>query len=126
VSPLDRAIALAEVDAVAEGVEQHLDLDVARPLEEALEDQAAIAECCGRLATAGRDCIAQPSCVPHDPHALPATAGRRLDEDRQPDPLRGRGKCLVRLVDVVVAGEDRNAETHGEAACGGLVAHLAD
>ena len=52
VPPLDRAIALAEVDAVAVGVEQDLDLDVARPFEEALEDQPVVAECRGRLATA--------------------------------------------------------------------------
>ena len=70
VPPLDRAVALAEVDAVAVGVEQHLDLDVARPLEEALEDQAAVAEGRGRLAAGGGERIAQPIRVPHDPHAL--------------------------------------------------------
>ena len=43
-APLDRAVALAEVDAVAVGVEQDLDLDVAPALDEALEDQPVVAE----------------------------------------------------------------------------------
>ena len=103
-APLDRAVPLAEVDAVAVGVEQDLDLDVAWPLEEALEDEAVVAECRRRLAPAGRERIAQPIRVPHDPHALAAAAGCGLDEDRQPDPLCGRAECLVRLVGVVVAG----------------------
>ena len=44
---LERAVALAEVDARAVCVEQDLDLDVARALDEALEDEAIVAE--GRL-----------------------------------------------------------------------------
>ena len=43
-APLERAVALAEVDAVAVAVEQDLDLDVARALEEPLEDEAIVAE----------------------------------------------------------------------------------
>ena len=50
-APLDRAVALAEVDAVAGGIEQDLDLDVARALEEPLEDDAVVAERRLRLAT---------------------------------------------------------------------------
>ena len=41
---LDRAVALAEMDAVAVSVEQHLDLDVARALDEPFEDQPVVAE----------------------------------------------------------------------------------
>ena len=40
VSPLDGAIALAEVDAVPVSIEEQLDLDVSRPFEEPLQDQA--------------------------------------------------------------------------------------
>ena len=93
--PLDRAVAFAKVDAVAVAVEQHLDLDVAWPFEEAFEDEAPIAERRGRLATAGRECIAQPIRVPHDPHALPPATGCGLDQNRKPDPIRGRTECLV-------------------------------
>src|SRR4029077_18744917 len=49
---LGRAVALAEVDAVALPIEEHLDLDVARTLDEALEDQARVAE--GALGLASR------------------------------------------------------------------------
>ena len=48
---LERAVALAEMDAVTAGVEQDLDLDVARTLEVALEDQPIVAEGGRRLAS---------------------------------------------------------------------------
>ena len=42
--PLRRAVALAEMDAVAVGVEQHLHLDVARAVQRLLDQQIAAAE----------------------------------------------------------------------------------
>ena len=50
VAALDRAVALAEVDDVAVRVAEHLDLDVARPLDRLLEVDGAVAERGGRLA----------------------------------------------------------------------------
>jgi hypothetical protein len=44
VAALDRALALAEVDDVAVLVGQHLDLDVARLLDELLDEHAVVAE----------------------------------------------------------------------------------
>ena len=44
VAPLDRAVALAEMDAAPVAVEEDLDLDVARALDEPLEDQPLVAE----------------------------------------------------------------------------------
>ena len=44
VAPLDRAFALAEADGGAVGVGEELDLDVARPLEVALQENGRIAE----------------------------------------------------------------------------------
>ncbi len=52
---LDRAVALAEVDAVAGGVEEDLDLHMAGSLEEALEDQPVVAEGGPGLASGGRE-----------------------------------------------------------------------
>ncbi len=49
---LDRAVALAELDAVAGGIEEDLDLDVPGALDEPLEDEPVVAEDGGRLATA--------------------------------------------------------------------------
>ncbi len=44
VAALDRAFALAQVDDVAVLVAQHLDLDVARVLDELLDEHAVVAE----------------------------------------------------------------------------------
>ena len=82
VAPLERAVALAEVDAVAVGVEQDLDLDVARTLEEALEDQSLVAEGRLRLASRRRQLGREIGRIADGPHPLAAAAGRRLDEDR--------------------------------------------
>src|SRR5688572_27099762 len=49
VAPLQRTVALAEVDDVAVMVREHLDLDVARFLEELLHVDLAVAECRQRL-----------------------------------------------------------------------------
>ena len=43
-APLDRAIAITEVDAGPMAIEEDLDLDVAGAFEESLEDQAFVAE----------------------------------------------------------------------------------
>ena len=44
VAALDRAFALAQVDDVAVLVAEHLDLDVARVLDELLDEDAVVAE----------------------------------------------------------------------------------
>ena len=49
-APLDGAVPLAEVDAVAVGVEQHLDLDVSRALDQPLQDESVVPERRQRLA----------------------------------------------------------------------------
>ena len=59
-------------------------------------------------------------------HALAAAAGRGLDEQRVADSLGRPDERLVRLVRVVVAGRDRDAEARGELAGGRLVAHRPD
>ena len=79
------------MNAVALAVEQELDLDVARPLEESLEDDSIVAECGLRLATRTRQRLVELGEVADDPHALAAAPGRRLDEQRSPD-LGRRGR----------------------------------
>ena len=56
---LDRAVALAEVDARAVAIEQDLDLDVARAVDEALEDEPVVAEGGGRLAPGRGDRVGE-------------------------------------------------------------------
>ena len=83
---LERAVALAEVDALPVRIEQDLDLDVAGTLDQALEDEALVAEGGPRLASRGGELVGQPVGVAHRAHALAATAGRGLDEHRGADP----------------------------------------
>ena len=59
VAALDRAVALAEVDAVPVGIEEDLDLDVAAALDQPLEDQPVVAERRRRLAPRRRERIGQ-------------------------------------------------------------------
>ena len=70
VAPLGRAVALAEVDAVPMGVEQHLDLDVARAFDEALEDQPVVAERGEGLAPGAREGV-RPAAQAPGPSACP-------------------------------------------------------
>ena len=123
---LDRAVALAEVDAVAVSVEQDLDLDVPRALDEALEDQPIVTERGVRLAPSGGDLARQSREVADGPHPLAATARGGLDQERYADPLGGGRERRVGLVRLVVAGRGRDPEACCEATRGGLVAHRAD
>ena len=126
VPTLDRAVPLAEVDAVPHGIEEDLDLDVATALDEPLEDQAVVAERRRRLPAGAGEGIGQCRGIADDPHALAAAASRRLDEDRVADPLRGLAEDGVRLARIVVPRQHRNAQRRGQLARRGLVAHRPD
>jgi hypothetical protein len=126
VAPLERAIALAEMDTVAVSIEQHLDLDVAGTLEESLEDQPVVAECRLRLAARSGELGGESVEVPDRPHPLAAAAGGRLDEEWNADGRRGGRQRVIRLVGIVVARRCRNAELGCQAPSGGLVAHRPD
>ena len=79
VAALDRAVALAEVDEVAVRVAEHLDLDVARPLDRLLEVDRAVAERRRRLAARAVERGGELGLARDQAHALAAAAGRRLD-----------------------------------------------
>ena len=75
---LDRAVALAEVDAGAEPIDDHLDLDVAGVVEPLLEVQRIVAE--GRLGLGPADLdrpIELATRADH-PHALAPATGAGL------------------------------------------------
>ena len=89
-------------------VEQDLDLDVARALEVALQDQPVVGE--GRCASrrAAPSASVSSAALADHAHALPATAGAGLYEQRVADALGlATGSC--RLCRAVVAGYDRDA-----------------
>ena len=123
-APLHRAVALAEVDAVAVRVADELDLGVARRLEVALDVDGAVLEHrlrgrAGRLVEAREVLVAQ-----DDVHAAAAAAGDGLDDHRVAD-LAGD---VVRLVDRVDrldrAGQQRQPGLRHEVARDRLVADL--
>ena len=83
VAALQRALALAEVDDGAVRVGEHLHLDVARALDEPLEQQRVVAERGGRDAARGRERLGQLGRRAHDLHALAAAARGGLDQQRE-------------------------------------------
>jgi hypothetical protein len=123
---LHAALALAEVDQVAVGVAEHLELDVARLGDELLEVHAVVAERRARLGLRDADAGAQLLLVERHAHAAPAAACYRLDDHRVADRLRQRQR-LVHAGDHAVAAR-HHRETGGRHGAPrlGLVAHLAD
>ena len=106
-------------------VGEHLHLDVAGALDEALDEQRRVAECRARLAPRGGDGGGQLVRGPHDAHALAAAARGRLDHQRQADLVGGaRGELVVRRV--LDRRHDRHAGRHREAPRLVLAPHALD
>ncbi|OIQ66527.1 hypothetical protein GALL_519010 [mine drainage metagenome] len=87
IAPLDRAFALEQVDDIAVLVAQHLDLDVARALDELLDEDPVVAEAGLGFRLHRREALFHVLPVPGDPDALAAAAGRGLDHHRIADVL---------------------------------------
>ena len=107
VAALDRALALTEVDDVAMRVGKHLDLDVPRLLEIALEKDGVVAERSLRRALCSVECAAQFLLVASDAHADATATGARLDQHRVPD-LRGGGHGSLDIVERIGPRDHRN------------------
>ena len=126
VAPLHRAVALEQGNAVAVGVAEHLDLDVARPLHVALDQDLVVAEGALGFALARGQCGIELAAGVHDAHALAPAARAGLDQHRIADgvglPLQV-GRILVLAV---VAGHQRHAGFFHQRLGGGLAAHGRD
>jgi hypothetical protein len=85
VAPLDRAFPLAEVDAVAMAIGQHLDLDMARLGDEFLDEHAVVAETRRRLVLRRLEALAHLVLGPRDAHPLAAAARAGLQHHRVAD-----------------------------------------
>mmetsp|Transcript_26613 Transcript_26613/g.77749 ORF Transcript_26613/g.77749 Transcript_26613/m.77749 type:complete len:459 (+) Transcript_26613:417-1793(+) len=126
VAPLHGALALGQVDDVAVRVRDELDLDVARLLDVALDEDAVIAEGCRSLALRQTKRLPRLRLVPGNAHALAAAAGRRLDHHREANLARDTGR-LVGVRDHALKARDRgDASLCGEALGLDLVAHRVD
>src|SRR4029077_6003061 len=86
---LQRAVALAEMDDIAPSVAEELHLDMARPVEIALEIDGVVAERGLRLGLRERQHMAQLVGVARQLHAAPAAAGRGLQQYRVADRAGG-------------------------------------
>src|SRR5207302_7166044 len=91
VTPLDGALALAQMDDVPVRVGDHLDLDVTRLQQEALEVYGAVAERPRRLALRQPQRRDELTLGVDGAHALPAAAHAGLDHQRIAD-LAGRSE----------------------------------
>ena len=88
---LDRALALAEREDGSVPVGEELDLDVARPLDEALAVDAVVAERGLRLAPGRLDRVLELGRIADDPHPAATSSGSRLDDEREADLVRLAG-----------------------------------
>src|SRR3546814_9211364 len=82
---LHRAVALAQMDGLALTVGQHLNLDMARVLQEFLHVDLAIAECRLGFALGGDDGVEQGGIGVYHAHAASAAAAGSLDDHRVAD-----------------------------------------
>ena len=108
-TPLNRAVALAEVDDVAMTVCEHLHLDVARVLEIPLDVHGGVREV--RLALA-HGYLERPLDLlgrQGDAQSLATAPGRRLDRDRVADLVRRHEDVGALVAEDVVPGNDGDA-----------------
>ena len=107
-------------------VAEDLDLDVARLLDELLDEDAVVAERRLRLVAARREALLRLVVVVRDPQALAAAARRRLDHHRVADPPRDLDRRVGALDRLVVARNGRDLRRGGELLRCDLVAHRRD
>lgn len=126
VTPLQRAVSLAEMDRAAAAVAENLDLDVARLLQIFLQIDRSVAESGFRFVGGRRECEREVVGAARDLHAASAAASCRLHQHREADLLCDHHRLLGIGDGAVGSGNDGNAEP----LCGllglDLVAHQAD
>ena len=126
VTPLQRAVALAEMDGAAAAVAEDLDFDVARLLQVFFQIDRGVAE--RRLGLVGRGRQRQHQVFGglRDLHAAAAAAGSRFHQHRKADGLRDRHRVVLGTDAAVGTGHHGNAEPLGGLLGLDLVAHQAD
>src|SRR4029077_8405939 len=107
VPPLDRALALAQVNDVALRIGENLRLDVSRRSDRLLQIDRAVAERALRLAARQSQRRLQFLWPLHEANALAATTRRRLEHHWIADLLRP-ARCLRRILQSrAIARHDR-------------------
>ena len=108
VAPLQRAVALAEMDGAAAAIAEHLDFDVARLLQIFFEIDRGVAERRSGLVGGGRKRQHQIVRCVRDLHAASAAARSRLHQHRKADRLCDRHGVVVGADRAVGAGHHGN------------------
>ena len=125
VTPLDGALALAEVDDVVVGVGEDLDLDVPRLGDGALEVDGRVAEGGAGLGARRAQRLREVVLAAHEPHALAAAAHGGLEHHRIADLARDPGGLDVARHGLEGAGHHRHTQLTRELAGRRLTAHPA-
>ena len=126
VAPLDRALALEQMDDVIVMIGEDLKLDMARPLDETLDVQRPVAEGRHRFTSRLRDRREQHILVAGRLHPDTAATLGRLQQYRKADTASGGCNRLVRLIRGRLAGNDRHTGLGGKAPRGDLRSHPLD
>ncbi len=126
VAALGGALALVEVQGMAVRVGEHLDLDVARPLQVLLDQHAVVTEARRRLALARGQRGGELARRVDHPHALAAAAGAGLDQHRVADAIGFALQERGVLLGAVVARHQRHAGLLHQRLRFALAAHRAD
>src|ERR1700736_5788525 len=124
-TPLHRTFAFKQVNDVAEGVAEHLNLDVSWPLDKPLDIEPPVAEIALSFAARLRHGIVELGQISNDAHALASAAGRRLDEQRRSD----RPRALQERGGIVLLDRrrrNREPVSRDKIACPDLVTHQFD
>jgi hypothetical protein len=121
--PLNGAVALEQVDAVAVRVAEHLDLDVTRLQHVFLHQDAFIAERIRSLSLAGGECGFEIGGSINATHTFAPASGAGLDQHRIADPVRLLGQEDGILVVTVISGRQRYARCFHECLCGRFRTH---
>ncbi len=124
--PLHRAIALAKMDGMAERVAEHLDFDVARIENRALQNDGRIAERALRLGSRAAQRIRKGRRIRNQPHAATAAAGDGLDHHGESDVFRLREHRGVALIRTLITRHTGHAGRPHDGLGAGLVAQRLD
>lgn len=126
VAPLHGTVAFEQVDAIAVAVGEHLDFDVARLLQVALDEYAVIAEAGAGFTLARGQRVGEGGALLDHAHAFAAAAGAGLDQYRVADGVGLLPEELRILVFAMVAGHQRHAGALHQRLGGRFAAHGGD
>ena len=111
---------------MAERISEHLELDMARLLDELLDEDPVVAEAALRLIPTGDESLAELNVVPGHPDALAATSGDGLQYHGIAKLCPNAARGIAVLGNDVRPGDDVDARLPRQHLRGDLVAHHAD